>query len=350
MRTITAVLCVLAVATGPAVAQSSAPVQSAPSVPAQSTAAAPTQSCPGNPDAIGTSRTITVDPSVLPQVGTMQYETSLPLNDHEVVLTFDDGPLPPNTGRILDTLAANCVKADYFLVGEMARTYPALVRRIYNSGHVIGTHSLDHPLTFNHMKVERIADEVDGGIAAVQAAAGDPRAVAPFFRVPGLLHNKTVDGFLASKSLSVWSADEVADDWHHGITAKQIVKLAISRIEAKNHRGVLLLHDIHPATAAALPILLKELKARGYHIVQAIPAGERIASVPELPAKPHMAAASHAAVKTVEHSAKVRIAHHRHRRRHHPARDRADAAIEKAAASHKAQTADSGQNWLNLWR
>ena len=330
MRTITAVLCLLAIATGPALAQS----------------------CPGNPDAIGTSRTITVDPSVLPQIGTMQYETSLPLNDHEVVITFDDGPLPPYTGRILDTLAANCVKVDYFLVGEMAKTYPALVRRIYNSGHVIGTHSLDHPLTFNHMKVERIADEVDGGIAAVQAAAGDPRAVAPFFRVPGLLHNKTVDGFLASKSLTVWSADEVADDWHHGITAKQIVKLAISRIEAKNHRGVLLLHDIHPATAMALPMLLKELKARGYHIVQAVPAGERIASVPELPAKTHEAGGWPRVVKTsVEHSAKVRVARHHHRRHHKPATDSADAAIEKADASRKkAQTADSGQNWFNLWR
>jgi peptidoglycan/xylan/chitin deacetylase (PgdA/CDA1 family) len=331
MRTVTAVLCLLAAAAGPALAQS----------------------CPGNPDAIGSSRTITVDPSVLPQIGTMQYETSLPLNDHEVVLTFDDGPLPPYTGRILDTLAANCVKVDYFLVGEMAKTYPSLVRRIYNSGHVIGTHSLDHPLTFNHMTVERIADEVDGGIAAVQAAAGDPRAVAPFFRVPGLLHNKIVDGFLASKSLAVWSADEVADDWHHGITPKQIVKLAISRIEAKNHRGVLLLHDIHPATVMALPMLLKELKARGYHIVQAVPPGERIASVPELPAKTHEAGGWPRVVEktSVEHSAKARVAHHHHRRHHKRVVDSADVAIEQAAASRKkAQTADSGQNRPSLLR
>jgi len=330
MRHVTAILCLLAAATGPALAQS----------------------CPGNPDAIGTSRTITVDPSVLPQIGTMQYETSLPLKDHEVVLTFDDGPLPPNTGRILDTLAANCVKVDYFLVGEMAKTYPALVRRIYNSGHVIGTHSLDHPFTFNHLKVAGLDHEVEGGIAAVQAAAGDPRAVAPFFRVPGLLRSKTVDSYLASKSLTVWSADEVADDWHHGITAKEIVKLAIRRIEAKNHRGVLLLHDIHPATAAALPMLLKELKARGYHIVQAVPTGERIASVPELPVKTHAAAARpHLTKVSVEHSAKVKVARHYRRRHHKPAADSADAAIEQAAASRKkAQTADSGQNWFNLSR
>ena len=56
------------------------------------------------------------------------------------------------------------------------------------------------------------------------------------------------------------------------------------RIEARGHRGVLLLHDIQPATALALPTLLKELKAKGYKIVHAVPAGERPQTVPDLPA------------------------------------------------------------------
>lgn len=241
-------------------------------------------SCPGNPDAIGTSRTIVVDPATLPQIGTMQYKTTLPLEDHEVVLTFDDGPLPPNTNRILDTLAANCVKVTYFLIGQMAHAHPDLVRRIYNAGHAIGTHSQDHPLTFRRLSERRLEREVDGGIASVESAVGDPRVVAPFFRIPGLERSKKVDDFLASKSLVVWSADEVADDWRHGVTADDIVKLAMQRIEAKGHRGVLLLHDIHPATAKAVPLLLAALKAHGYHIVHAIPAGERPASVPERPA------------------------------------------------------------------
>ncbi len=240
------------------------------------------QSCSSNPDAIGTSRTITVDPKVLPQIGTMQYPESLSLNDHEVVLTFDDGPLPPYTNRILDILGENCVRADYFLVGQMAKSYPDLVRRIYNSGHIVGTHSMHHPLTFNRMGEKALAGEVEGGIDAVDVAMGDPRAVAPFFRIPGLYRSEAADKFLASKSLAVFSADEVADDWHHGITPKQIVAIAMRRIEAKNHRGILLLHDIHPATVLALPLLLKELKENGYHIVQAVPAGDRPASVPVL--------------------------------------------------------------------
>jgi peptidoglycan-N-acetylglucosamine deacetylase len=273
------------------------------------------ESCPGNPGAIGTSRTITVDPKVLPEIGRMQYPQSLPLEDHEVVITFDDGPLPPYTNRILDILAANCVKADYFLVGQMAEAYPDLVRRIYNSGHIVGTHSLHHPLTFNRMREQALAAEVEGGIDAVNAAIGDPRAVAPFFRIPGLYRSTTADEFLAGKSLAVFSADEVADDWHHGIRPKQIVALAMRRIEAKNHRGILLLHDIHPATVRALPLLLKELKDNGYHIVQAVPAGDRPASVPELAHAKAAEVSRMSPVKTDSARPEVRRKHTAHQKK-----------------------------------
>jgi peptidoglycan/xylan/chitin deacetylase (PgdA/CDA1 family) len=231
--------------------------------------------CPGNSAAIGTARTITVDPKVLSQIGTLQYRESLPLEDHEVVLTFDDGPLPPSTSRILDILAENCVKANYFLVGQMAKKFPDLVRRIYNSGHIIGTHTLHHPMNFRQLERGAVSAEVLGGIAAVAAAAGDPRAVAPFFRIPGLYRSDVADEFLATNSLTVFSADEFANDWNLGITPEQLVRLAMRRIAAKHHRGILLLHDIHPVTVRALPILLKELKEKGYRIVQAIPHGER---------------------------------------------------------------------------
>lgn len=265
-------------------------------------------SCPGNPDAIGTSRTITVDPLALPRIGNMQYRETVPLNDHEVVITFDDGPIPPSTTRILGILKENCVKATYFLVGEMADAYPSLVRKIYNDGHTVGTHSQHHPLGFDRIGNDRMEREVDKGIAAVKAAVGDPRAVSPFFRIPGLARSKRIETFLALQSLAVWSADEVADDWHVGISAESIVRRAIRRIEANNHRGVLLLHDIHATTARALPSLLKELKSRGYHIVHVVAPGERPKSVPEL-APVEVAKADTADVKP------VRRARHRHAKR-----------------------------------
>jgi peptidoglycan/xylan/chitin deacetylase (PgdA/CDA1 family) len=134
---------------------------------------ASSDACPGNPDALGTSRVLTISPSEFSQIGRMQYKQTLPLNDHEVVITFYDGPLPPYTNIILDTLASQCVKATYFLVGRMAHAYPSMVRRIYNEGHTIGTHSQNHPLVFQHLALRQVKSEVDGGIASVDMAIGD---------------------------------------------------------------------------------------------------------------------------------------------------------------------------------
>ncbi len=225
--------------------------------------------CPGNPNALGTSRVIVVDPSEHTKLGTMQYHETLPLRDHEVVLTFDDGPLPRYTNRILETLAAECVKATYFLVGRQARAFPETVRRIFAAGHTIGTHSQNHPLTFNHMPLAKAEQEIDEGIASVTAALGDATEVAPFFRIPGLLRAEQVEDYLASRSIMTWSADFPADDWKH-LKASEIMHRALMRLEAKG-KGVLLLHDIQPATALALPGLLQELKRRGYRIVHIQP-------------------------------------------------------------------------------
>jgi peptidoglycan/xylan/chitin deacetylase (PgdA/CDA1 family) len=229
------------------------------------------EDCPGHPDALGTSRVLAVDPSEISQVGVMQYHQSLPLNDKEVVLTFDDGPVPRYSNAILDILAAQCVKATYFLVGAMARAYPATVRRIYEEGHSIGTHSEDHPSRMQKLPIEKVRQEIDEGIADVGAALGDPTELAPFFRIPGLARTEAIDEELAARSLIVFSSDTVADDWHRRIKPADIVRRAMSRLEARG-KGILLLHDIHPATVAALPELLAKLKAAGFHVVHVVPA------------------------------------------------------------------------------
>src|SRR5215510_537492 len=243
-------------------------------------AAASAEPCAGNPDALGTSRVLTISPNDFQRIGSMQYPQSLPLNDHEVVLTFDDGPIPPYTNAVLDTLASECVKATYFLVGEMARAYPSIVRRIYNAGHTIGTHSQNHPYRFQRLSMEKAERQVQSGIESVDAALGDPKALSPFFRIPGLGRTNAIESYLASKTLVTWSADVVADDWKR-IGAREIVRRAMRRLEEKG-RGILLLHDIHPATALAVPVLLKELKQRGYRIVHVVATGEHPGSVPEL--------------------------------------------------------------------
>ena len=140
-------------------------------------------------------------------LGSMQYRESLPLRDKEVVLTFDDGPLPPYTNRILDTLASECVKATFFMVGRMARGYPSIVRRIYNEGHTIANHSQNHPFTFHKMTVEQASTEIEDGFESLRVALGNPKAVAPFFRIPGLLRQTSVEQYLASRDVMTWSVD-----------------------------------------------------------------------------------------------------------------------------------------------
>ena len=237
--------------------------------------------CPGNPNALGVSRVLVVDPVAHPRIGTMQYHESLPLQDHEVVLTFDDGPLPPYSTRVLEILASQCVKATYFLIGRMANAYPDMVKKVYEAGHTIGTHSQNHPLRFERMSLPQVQKEVDDGIASVTAALGDPDKVAPFFRIPGLLRANTVENFLASRKLMTWSADFPADDWTH-ISSAEVMRRALMRLE-QHHKGVLLLHDMQPRTVLMLPQLLRELKRRGYRIVQVVPATPTRPATPTTP-------------------------------------------------------------------
>jgi len=236
-------------------------------------AAAPAraQDCPENPNALGTSRVLLLEPGEPSRVGIMQYRDSLPLSDKEVVLTFDDGPLPPYTNQILDILASQCVKATFFLVGRMAHDFPAAARRVYEAGHTIGTHSEDHPFQFGNLSIEKLRREIDRGIADVGAALGDPGELAPFFRIPGLARSDTAERELAARSLVVFSSDAVADDWHRRIKPGEIIARAMSRLE-KRGKGILLLHDIHPATVAALPGLLRALKEQGFRVVHVKPA------------------------------------------------------------------------------
>src|SRR6266581_500853 len=163
--------------------------------------------CPGHPDAIGTSRTLVVDPREHPIIGTMQYAKTLPLRDHEVVLTFDDGPLPKYSYQILDILAAQCVKATFFLVGRQANANPEGVRKVRNAGHTVATHTQNHPGNMSRLPIDRAQKEIEDGIASVTAALGDGTAPAPFFRIPGLGRSDVIEEYAEANGLQIWSAD-----------------------------------------------------------------------------------------------------------------------------------------------
>ncbi len=242
------------------------------------------EDCPGNPDALGTSRTIVVDPAKSPRIGTMSYPQSLPLEPKEVVLTFDDGPLPKFTGPVLETLAHECVKATFFLIGEMAKAYPDWVQREARAGHTIGNHTEHHPRYIDKLPVERgIAEVVDGGRHIEEALAPTGIKMAPFFRFPGFRHTEPLDAYVNKQGYVAIGADFPADDWTF-IGPETVLKRAMDRLERRGS-GILLLHDIHARTATILPKLLRELKARGYKVVQMVPA-DGTAQVAAIPA-PH---------------------------------------------------------------
>jgi peptidoglycan-N-acetylglucosamine deacetylase len=233
--------------------------------------AAGAEPCAGNPGAIGVSRELVVSAKDYPRLGHMQYRASLPLADREVVLTFDDGPIPPYTTRVLDILATHCVKATFFLVGRHVAANPEAARLIHAAGHTIGNHSQNHSLHFHELGEPRAELEVENGMRSIKAALGDDALVAPFFRVPGLNRTHAIERYAQSHDISVWSSDTLADDWTP-IGAEQVLRRALARLEAKG-RGILLLHDIQPRTVLMLPRLLTELKRRGFKIVHVVPEG-----------------------------------------------------------------------------
>jgi peptidoglycan/xylan/chitin deacetylase (PgdA/CDA1 family) len=222
-----------------------------------------------NPDALGTARTLAVDPALFSRVGTMQYAATFPLHAREVVLTFDDGPMPPMTTKVLETLRNECVKATFFLVGRNVKSSPGVARQIAGEGHTIGNHTENHHLVT--LAGPHGVQELDKGFRSI-ADALEPAGVraAPFFRFPGLFNTHAVEMYAKAKGVSVMSADMVADDWT-GLRPEHIIARAIARLQQKGS-GILLLHDVQPALALALPKLLRELKTRGYRIVHIIPA------------------------------------------------------------------------------
>ena len=238
-------------------------------LPAASTA----EPCPGNADALGTARVLAVSAATTPRVGTKQFAATLPLAPKELVLTFDDGPWPGTTDRVLDALKRECVRATFFVLGRSAAANPALVRRELTEGHTVGHHTYGHPL-LNRMSLAAADAEIARGVAAVERAArggASATPATPFFRFPGFAASPPLLERLAARRMVVFGADLWASDWNP-MSPGQELKLILGRL-GEAGRGIVLFHDTKAQTAAMLPALLRALKARGYRIVQVVPEG-----------------------------------------------------------------------------
>ncbi|RTL50248.1 MAG: polysaccharide deacetylase family protein [Bradyrhizobiaceae bacterium] len=244
---ITAALCLAALAAAPAMAAD----------------------CP-RADTLGTARTLTVDPASFPRVGTKSFPQTLPLADKEVVLTFDDGPFPATTNKILAALAAECVKATFFLIGRNAQANPQTVRAILAAGHSIGNHTWSHP-NLSRIGQARAVDEIDRGLAAIEAIPGVPKPIR-FFRFPYFASTPALLTLLEQRHTAVFGADLWASDWNP-MTPDQQLHLLVARLENEG-KGIILLHDPKRQTAAMVPAFLLYLKQNGYRIVHVVPPGQ----------------------------------------------------------------------------
>jgi peptidoglycan/xylan/chitin deacetylase (PgdA/CDA1 family) len=237
--------------------------------------AAVAQPCPGNSQALGTERVLAVDAKSTPRVGRKHFPDTLPLARKELVLTFDDGPWPGTTPKVLDALKRECVRATFFLLGRNAKAHPALARRELAEGHSIGHHTFAHPL-LDRMSLAKAEAEIDRGIAADETALyGQRRSnpATPFFRFPGFASNKALLERMSQRDFVVFGADVWASDWDP-MSPEQELRLILARIE-KVGRGIVLFHDTKAQTARMLPAFLRELKRRGYRIVHVVPAANR---------------------------------------------------------------------------
>lgn len=232
-------------------------------------AATPARSCEGRPDALGTAREIVVDAGHYPRVGRKHFPATLPLAPNEVMLTFDDGPVPPSTLRVLDALRAECVKATFFLIGRNAAAHPDLVRRIKMEGHTVGYHSQSHPM-LSQMSPDRADADIARGIASVDAALGDQGSAAPFFRFPYFASSPVLLERMQQRGLVVFGADLWASDWNIMVPSVQLD--SVMQKLRRSRGGILLMHDIRAQTAAMVPDLLRALKRGGFTIVHAVPA------------------------------------------------------------------------------
>jgi peptidoglycan/xylan/chitin deacetylase (PgdA/CDA1 family) len=251
-----------------------AQLASAPTASQAPASARPTAPPCTNPNALGVSRVVEIDTAGGPGFGFEHFKELDFLRDHEVVLTFDDGPWT-TTPAVLKALADQCVRATFFPIGKHATYYPEILRQVAAAGHTVGTHTWSHAdLAALTKKSEQEAkDEIEKGLSAVHwALQGVPHA--PFFRFPDLRHPPEMVTYLGTRNIAIFSTDMDSFDFKihkpEGVVSSVMSKLA------KRGKGIVLMHDFQKATSAAMPALLAQLKAGGYRIVHMVPKDDAV--------------------------------------------------------------------------
>ena len=191
----------------------------------------------------------------------------LPSHRKCMALTFDDGPYPPYTGRLLDVLKEKKIHATFFLVVEQAGLHPDLVRRMVDEGHTVGLHAFRHR-DFLKLTEEEKEKDLQQGKEILQSITGkEPN----YWRPPHGFRDSSVMKIASAKDLQVVNWSVIPRDWT-GIDKQEIYNRVMDKAE---DGAIVLLHDgdsplykaSRQATVDAVGPLIDSLREKGYHLV-----------------------------------------------------------------------------------
>ena len=173
-----------------------------------------------------------------------------------IAITFDDGPIPANTNRLLDYLKERNVPATFYMVGSLVQSYPEVVKRAYQEGHEIGNHTWNHP-DLTKIPLEKVFLEIDSTNNIIENTIGQkPATLRPPF---GSINQQLLDKI--DIPVVNWSIDTL--DWRDR-DPDLIAKRAIA---GARRDGIILLHDLHSTTVDAVPYILDTLISQDYKFV-----------------------------------------------------------------------------------
>lgn len=188
----------------------------------------------------------------------------------QIAITFDDGPHPTRTARVLAILAAAGVRAAFFEIGRNAAAHPEIAREVAAAGHVVGSHTFSHP-DLGKLSERHAESEIEAGEASVSLALGRPPAQVPFFRFPYGAKTTTEQTFVQRRGNSTFFWNMDSQDWKIR-DPHQLFLNVLAQLD-RAQRGIILFHDIHEQTVIVLPHLLDELRVRGFKTVVFVPSG-----------------------------------------------------------------------------
>ncbi len=189
------------------------------------------------------------------------------VHDKWIALTFDDGPYPPYTDRLLDVLKAKRVHATFFLVAEQAQQYPELVQRMTAEGHTVGLHAFRHR-DFLKLTEEEKRKDLEQGKNLLRDITGKNPV---YWRPPHGFRDFSVMETAAAQNLTVVNWSVIPRDWT-GIDSQEIFRRVMDKAE---DGSIVLLHDgdslgykaSRQATVDAVAPLIDSLQEKGYHLV-----------------------------------------------------------------------------------